>query len=186
MRFPHGVPVARRGGDTWPHCATWEADGKLTACLPYGAEVHRGDVLDVEGRVWLVTGGVESRRSPFTGWAPGTVVTCSPALAEVRVDRPGAPAFNPETGRTETPYSLAWEGPAFVPIETSAHPTSDVGGVVVRTDRTILLPSGADVQAEDRVTVSSDDPLTPAVWWVSLVHLGPWPSERAVLVREVR
>ena len=172
----------------WPSCAVWpDTDGGgWSAALPYGSGLSRGEVVECRGRLWLATSTAASYLSPFTGWQAGDVVTLSPVLARVRIER-ASDWLNPATRRTERTFGLVWQGPAFVPLEDQASPTLGVG-VEVRTDRTLLLPSDAVAVGDDRVSVTeaADPLLAGAVWWVSLVHTGPWPSERRVTVREVR
>ena len=177
--YPAGVIVRRLSdGAEWAQCATWPDGDHRGVALPYDADVSRGQVLSTLGRAWL-TVEADSIRSSFTGWEPGLVLSLVPALATVRIDRLGA---------TRTDITPVWEGLAFAPTESAAHPSDQSGELAVRTDRTILLPADAVAASDDRVTVvEADDPLlVDAVWRVSLVHTGPWPSERRVLVREVR
>ena len=185
--YGHGVTVTH-GDRALPSCAVWPDAGGRSAVLPFGSGVERGDVLEIEGASWIVTSGPDRHHSPLTGWEPGESVACAPAFATVTIDRLGDPVFNPATGRSEPSATPMWSGPAFAPLESGGDPRVIAAEAAVPTGRTILLPSDAVVAADDRVTVTaSADPLmVDAVWWVSLVHTGPHPSERAVVVREVR
>ena len=188
MLFPHGQAVTRPSdGSTWM-AALWPEGDRWNAALPYESGVARGEVLEFRGRRWLTVGGPDAYHHPFTGWEPGESVACAPAFATVTIDRLGDPVFNPATGRSEPSVTPMWSGLAFAPLESGGDPRVIAAEAAVPTGRTILLPSDAVVAADDRVTVTaSADPLmVGAVWWVSLVHTGPHPSERAVVVREVR
>ena len=103
MQFPYGVEVVLHrmvpGGrdeygatirtdqdTTFTQCPTWagpsterndnqtQVTADRTVVLPHGTAVKATDEITVQGLRYSVLGQPSDDTSPFTGWAPGTVI----------------------------------------------------------------------------------------------------------------
>lgn len=213
--YAHGVPVAHASG-TWDACAVWpeSSDASLgtdsaqvrrwKVVAPYGAMVRRGDILSFNGSAWVVSEDAEPYRSPFTGWAPGTVITVTPAfthaeldghrqlaaasmLDSIRIERPTASGFDQVAGRSLFTLAEVYAGPADIAASTGGQPAVEGGEVVTGGTRRIAAPAEVDALEGDRLTVTAcpgAPSLVGATWWVTSATYNSNPDRTTIEVRE--
>lgn len=215
--YANGIAVTHPGG-VWGACAVWPESSddsmgtdrtqvrRWKVVAPFDAVVRRGHRLGFSGAEWVVSEDPEPYRSPFTGWAPGTVVTVTPAftaaeldghrdlvaaslLDHIVIERPTASGFDPATGRTTFTYATIYDGPADIAPASTASPTVDAGEVTTMQTRTVTTEPDVAAMDGDRLTVAATahtPALVGAVWWVSSVDAASSPDRTTITVRMQR